>query len=254
MRERPYCRCPLCRIETELLKDFLDRDSQDSSKRILSSAPELAVFSGAGPLLEHLRLSRETSLSDPILRTLLEARDIFRDGFVERLFVLAFLPSMHAALRQVVRRYPQLSADDISQQALQSLLRFLDSDQLRTRQTFLGFAIARRVKRATFEWADREMGARVFGPDLAAPNLDDPENSFERIAFLRHLLDRAVHRGVLTGDELDLLVQSKLANGLDNGFPEHSSNAQRQRLKRLLSKLRRLAEGQFGRRRRRTRS
>jgi hypothetical protein len=45
-----------------------------------------------------------------------------------------------------------------------------------------------------------------------------------------------------------------LENGSENGGPEHSSNAQRQRLKRLLSKLRRLAEGQTGRRRRRTRS
>jgi hypothetical protein len=254
VRERPCCRCPLCRIETELVKDFLNSDSQDRWKRIHSAAPELAVFPAARSLLEHLRLSRETSSSDPILRALLEVKDIFRDGFVECFFVLAFLPSMHAALRQIVKRYPQLYANDVSQQALQSLLGFLDSDQLRTRKTFLGFAIARRVKRATFNWANREMGRRVFETDLATPDPDCSESSFERIAILRHFLDRAVHRGVLTDDELDLLVQFKLENSSGNDFPEHSSNAQRQRLKRLLSKLRRLAEGQTGRRPRRPRS
>jgi hypothetical protein len=81
-----------------------------------------------------LRLCRETSSSDAILRALLRAKEIFGTGVVERLFILAFLPSMHASLRQVAKRYPQLSADDASQQVLQSLLRFLDSEQLRARR------------------------------------------------------------------------------------------------------------------------
>jgi hypothetical protein len=55
---------------------------------------------------------------------------------------------------------------------------------------------------------------------------------------------------VLTGDELNLLIQFKLENGAQNGLPKASSNAHRQRLKRLLSKLRRLARGQSGPRRR----
>jgi hypothetical protein len=243
MRERFCCHCPLCRVESELLTDFLDSERQESCRQILSSAPQLAVFSGPGPLLEHLRLCRETTSSDAILRALLHAKDIFGNGIVDCLFILAFLPSMHASLRHVAKRYPQLSPEDASQQALQSLLRFLGSEQLAARPTYLGFAISRRVKRATFEWAEQEMRARVLEPSAHAA-LDAFEDSFERLALLRHFLDRAVRRGVLTGDELNLLVQFKLENGAENGIPEGSSNAHRQRLKRLLAKLRLLAEGQ----------
>ena len=248
MRDRPCCRCPLCRIETELLTDFLDPDLQDACRQVLSSSPALGAFSGPDGLLEHLRLSRETSSSDAILSAMLRAKGTFRNGTVERLMILAFLPCMHASVRHVTKRYPYLSPEDASQQALQSLLRFLESEQLRTRQTFLGFAISRRVKRAIFEWAEHETRARVFEGETL--DFESPQDSVERLALLRHFLDRAVRRGVLSDDELNLLVQFKLENGLENGTPENSSNAHRQRLKRLLSKLRRIADGQGTRRRR----
>jgi hypothetical protein len=240
MSERPCCRCPLCRIEAELLTDFLDYDHQENCRRILSSAPELAAFSGAGPLLAHLRLCRQTSSSDRILRALLKAKGILGNGIVDRLFLLAFLPVMHGSLRSVARRHPQLSQEDAAQQVLQSLLRFLDSEQLRARQTYLAFTIARRVKRAAFEWAQHEMRSPVFEPE-GCVNGNFSANSFERLVLLQHFLDRAVRRGVLNEEELDLLIQFKLENGRRDHVSEGSSNAHRQRLKRLLSKLRRLA-------------
>jgi len=253
MRDRPCCRCPLCRIETELLTDFLDPDLQEACRQVLSSSPALGPFSGPGGLLEHLRLCRETSSSDAILSSMLRAKETFRNGIVERLMILAFLPCMHASVRHVTKRYPYLSPEDASQQALQSLLRFLESEQLRARQTYLGFAISRRVKRAMFEWAERETHARLFESEGDAFDFDPSQDAVERLAVLRHFLDRAVRRGVLSDEELNLLVQFKLENGSENGIPEHSSNAHRQRLKRLLGKLRQLAEGRNARRRRKCR-
>jgi hypothetical protein len=197
-------------------------------------------------LLEHLRLCRETITSDAILLALLQAKYL-GSGIVERLFILAFLPSMHGSLRQVAKRYPQLSPDDASQQALQSLLRFLDSAELRTRKAYLGFAISRRVKRAIFEWAEREIRAGVFEPEISRIDQGASSRSFERLALLRHFLDRAVRRSLLSAAELDLLIQSKLEKGAENGLAA-SSNAHRQRLKRVLSKLRRLANGRSPRR------
>jgi hypothetical protein len=253
VRERSCCRCPLCRIETELLKDFLDPGQLNRCSQILSAAPELAVFSEPGPLLEHLRLCRETSSSDAILHALLQARRIFANGIAERLFILAFVPSMHTSVRQAVKRYPQLSPDDASQQAFESLLRFLDSDQLHRRRNYLGFAISRRLKRAIFEWAEREMLVRVLEPGDNGLDLLASDDSFERLAQLRHFLDRAVRRGVLNGAELDVLIRFKLEGGSENGIPDGSSNAHRQRLKRLLLKLRRLAEGPGSQRKRQRR-
>src|ERR1700733_15074565 len=139
MSERPCCGCSLYQIETELLTDFLDSARQESCGKMLASAPELSVFSGLGPLLAHLRLCRDTASSDGVLCALVLARRTFGGGAVERILILAFLPLMHAAGRSVLRRYPQLSPEDASQNALHSLLRLLDSGQLQTRQHYLGF-------------------------------------------------------------------------------------------------------------------
>jgi hypothetical protein len=243
MPERATCRCPLCRIETELLAELTDGDRQAICGRVLDSAPHLSVFSGAGPLLTYLRLCHDSASSDAILRALVQAKDLFPEGVVERLFLLAFLPSLHASLRCATRRHPHLSLEDATQHSLQSLLRFLDSDQLRTRQNYLAYAIARRIKRSLFEWVERELRTRPFEADGHPPEMGSSENSMERLVFLRHFLDRAVRCGVLNEAELNLLIQFKLDNGFENGLPEGSSNAHRQRLKRLLAKLRHLAEG-----------
>jgi hypothetical protein len=241
MSERRRCACPLCRIETALLTEFLDNYRLENCRKILASAPELSAFSGLGPLLAHLRLCRDARSTDGILRALLQAKPILADGTAERIVVLAFLPHMHAAVRLVLRRYPQLSPEDASQNVLHSLLRFLDSDQLQPRRDYLGFAIARRVKRAAFEWAEHELRSLVLEPTAGALDLNGNHDSFEQQVLLRHFLDRAVRHGVLSADELDLLIQFKLENGSNGDTPDAHSNAHRQRLKRLVLKLRRLA-------------
>jgi hypothetical protein len=238
MREAPYCRCSLCQIETELLTEFLEPDREESCRKILSSAPEFAAFSDLDSLLAHLRLGRDTISSDALLRALVRAKQTSADGTVERMLILVFLPQMHSALRSVLRRYPQLSPKDASQNLLHALLRFLDSGQLESRKDYLGFAIARHVKRAAFDWAEHERRSLVFEPSSTTPELDGSADSFERLAALRHFLSAAVRRGVLNAAELDLLIQFKLENGLDDDTPEFHSNAHRQRLKRLLHKLR----------------
>jgi hypothetical protein len=241
MSERRCCGCPLCQIETELLREFLESSRQESCREVLASEPELAAFAGPGPLLAHLRLCRDTVSTDGVLRALLRAKQAFADGTVERVLILTFLPHMHASVRSVLRRYPQLQLEDASQNVLHSLLRFLDSGQLQTRQNYLGFAIARRVKRAAFEWAEHELRSLVFDTDAETLDLNGSGGSFERLVLLRHFLDRAVRHGVLDANELDLLIQFKLENGLDGDDPSAHTNAHRQRLKRLVMKLRRVA-------------
>jgi hypothetical protein len=241
MSERRRCGCPLCQLETELLTELLESGRQESCRKILASDPELAAFAGPGSLLARLRLCRDPATTDGVLRALLRAKHAFADGTVERVLLLAFLPHMHASVRSVLRRYPQLPPEDASQNVLHSLLRFLDSGQFQTRQSYLGFAVARRVKRAAFEWAERELRSLVFEADTETLVLNGSGDSFERLVLLRHFLDRAVRHGVLDADELDLLIQFKLENGLDGDDPSAHSNAHRQRLKRLVMKLRRVA-------------
>jgi hypothetical protein len=71
----------------------------------------------------------------------------------------------------------------------------------------------------------------------------DVADSFERLVLLRHFLFRCQRAGLLTGSDLELLVQFKLEGhtGQEPGRPIYS-NALRQRIKRLLRKLREAAE------------
>jgi hypothetical protein len=99
--------------------------------------------------------------------------------------------------------------------------------------------------RQLFEWGRREgmKDALLNRSDdfLAALQVGE---SFERQAQLRHFLHRCVTRGDLSDNEMDLLVQFKL-EGDNEADSENSNgslpNAIRQRLKRVVAKLRRLA-------------
>lgn len=242
MTERPNCRCPLCLIEEKLRAELADPGNRESHHILLRSAPHLAVFRTAGDLLVHLQSLNGNASSDPLLGELLEAKALFPGILADSVFVLLFLPVLHSTVRRVRKRYPALSREDAAQQALGTLLEYLASARLAARETYLAFAIARKVRRATFEWAAREAKS-----PLQAPRSDDPREtnsfesageSFERASLLRHFFGRAVEAGTLTPGELDLLIQFKLEGGAEDGA---FSNAERQRLKRLLGKLRRLA-------------
>jgi len=242
MNLRPNCRCPLCLVERRLRAELVAPENREGLRVTLRSASHLAAFSTAEDLLSHLQSLDENSSSDPFLLELLLVKARFPESKVDSIFILLFLPVLHATVRRVRHRYPALAREDVAQQALGALLDYLASTHCAARETYLAFAIARRIRRATFEWADREARS-----PLDAPRSDDPrENifhesageSFERAALLRHFFGRAVERGTLTPGELDLLLQFKLERGTETGA---STNAERQRLKRLLAKLRRLA-------------
>src|SRR5208283_668930 len=70
------------------------------------------------------------------------------------------------------------------------------------------------------------------------------EESFERHAMLRHFLNLCQQRAYLTSDEINLLIDLKLEETIDAGVADptrRTSNLFRQRVKRLMTKLRRLA-------------
>lgn len=239
------CSCALCNIEVRLLSDLSYAEAGAIGK-LFSTCPRLGQYSSASNLLSRLKTSPADAASDELLRELLAIRTLNPES-IESLLVLAFLPMLHGAIRRVARQQPGLSYEDITQQALSFLLHFLRSNELQTRQSHFAFAISRAVKRQLFEWASRESGKtgllNHFDGEIFAMFVG--EESFERHALLRHFLHRCVTKGLLTDSELNLLIDFKLygTNGEEFAdFNGTSSNAVRQRLKRLLAKLRRLAQ------------
>jgi DNA-directed RNA polymerase specialized sigma24 family protein len=238
------CGCTLCKIELRLLRDLSHTDSRALSE-VFSVSELLRTYPSVSSLLSDLKASPADARSDQLLHELFAIR-ASTPAITESLLILTFLPMLHGTVRRVFKQQPGLSLEDISQQVLSFLLQYLRSRELQARQSHFAFAISRAVKRQVFEWASRESGKMGVTDhyDGEARALLTFEESFERYAFLRHFLLRCVTKGLLTDSELNLLIDLKL-NGTNGeefaDFNGTSSNAIRQRLKRLLAKLRRLA-------------
>jgi hypothetical protein len=236
------CGCALCEMEPRLFASLAVADERLST---FSESSLLLAYPSVADLVRDLRASPAHAESDALLGEILKGRAA-RPMFIDSLLVLVFVPMLHRTVRRVAIWQPLLAEDDIVQQVLSALLEFLRSDEMRVRRSHFAFAISRAVKRQVFGWAAREgtKEALLDRGDVLPPLA--VEDSFERYAQLRHFLHGCVTRGVLTENELNLLIQFKL-EGARNGHGLHasngnsSSNATRQKLKRLLAKLRRLA-------------
>ena len=210
--------------------------------------PASRNLSSATDLLLHLQsLAGNSPRPTHCCRNCSNRAHTFPGGFADSVLVLLFLPMLHSILRRVRQRYPALSREDTAQQALGALFASLASARLAERHTYLALAIARRVRARPSSGRPGKPGLRSKRPGPRIPRetncSESAADSFERAALLRHFFGRAVAAGTLTPGELDLLITFKLEGGAENGA---FSNAERQRLKRLLGKLRRLASRNHG--------
>jgi len=253
MSRESTCRCLICALERSLTVQLAERHHQERYRQFADSRSLLSAFPSAAELIAYLhncRSSRNgTHPADHILRELLQVTSTEGDAAVLRdVLLLTFIPSLHATFRRVASRYPSLSSDDIAQHTVASLLETLGSPEFYGRNSHVAFAISRILKRNAFEWAERECRSPVHatGPEALpeAPSTGDTPEPIERAALLWHFLDRCQQRGLLTSEDLELLVHFKLDAARDrmSGGPARVySNASRQRMKRLLGKLRRIA-------------
>ena len=257
MRTRSTCRCLLCELESHLKTELREADHAKEYASIADSDPLLSGYPSASALSAHLRSCRSygsgTHPADAILKDMLHLRQHNgRDTLLRDILLLAFVPMLHSTSRQLTRRYPLLPLEDTAQHLVASLLEALDAPGLLGRNSHLAFAISRMAKRSIFDWAEREK--RIPGNaqrDDPVVTLDDSvspiSETLERTVLLRHFLRRCQREGLVTGPDLELLVHIKLEGnfGEKNGFPREYSNALRQRIKRLLGKLRKAAQTRF---------
>jgi hypothetical protein len=239
----PTCRCLFCHVERQLSGELASSMATYDAIRG-SAANGLRDFASPFHVLSHLKTTQAGPSSDDLFRELLAARDV-EPQFVETLMIVAFIPVLHGTIRRIAKQQLRLTRADITQQALSVFLQVLRSEQIEKRQSHFAFAISRAVKRQLFEWAGRE--GNVHEPrgeeqQGLLPPVDD--ELMERHATLRHFLHRCVSKGLLGDEEVDLLIQIKLDGNTGEEVAElnsTTSNAVRQKMKRLLAKLRRLA-------------
>jgi hypothetical protein len=239
------CRCTLCSVERHLTAQ-LDIPSSTTDYASLREAFSLLVpFPAASALLTHISALRHSNgsgeASDRIFRLLRQSLGASGE-IVKSLLLLAFTPVLHATMSSIERNYPTLAREDISQQCLLTLIKLASGNDWRMRETHLAYALARELRRTLFLWAKEETWSLSESGSTVEPELFvTAAELFERHVQLRHFLHRSLRTGVLDGDDLDLLIQFKLEGGLRDQENEPVSNATRQRMKRLLGKMRRRA-------------
>ena len=246
MSRESHCRCLLCAMERQLVEQFAGRVGRETYRQFATCSPVLSAFPAASDLISYLHTVQTerngAPAKDRILADLLRGTTgNGRSATSHELLLLAFVPMLHRISRQVITCSPGLAPDDVAQHVVTALLESFDSPEFAGRDSHLAFAIARLLRRNTFAWAERESRGAMPGfartDSLERASYGDGPQPIERATVLRHFLDRCRQRGVLSREDLELLVQFKL----DELPSADYSNAPRQRMKRLLAKLRRAA-------------
>jgi hypothetical protein len=254
MGKHPHCTCTICDIEKYIGLELALHESRAIYRQIVAGKPILAGFPTVFDLVASLHARRDAkdgaTFSDLIFTQLLSgptAADHWE--YVEKVLILVFVPTTHAAVRHASRHYQFLAREDLSQIALIALIQCLRSRAWQARRSHFGFSVARKLRRSLFQWARGEFEstsqfvAGRIGDEF--PSTQTAEESFERQTMLRHFLNLCQQRAHLTPAEINLLIDLKLEETINIGVSvpqDRTSNPFRQKLKRLMTKLRRLAQ------------
>ena len=254
MGKHLHCTCTICDIERCIGLELALPESHEIYRQVIAEKPLFASFPTVFHLVASVHGCRDAkdgaTFADLIFAQLLSgpaAADHWH--YVEKVLILVFIPTAHAAVHHVSRHYQFLAREDLSQVALITLIQCLRSRAWQAQCSHFGFTVARKLRRSLFQWAREEFeSTSQFATQRigqAFPYAQTAEESFERHAILRHFLNLCQQRAHLTPDEINLLIDLKLEENIDAGVsgPKgRTSNSFRQRVKRLMSKLRRLAQ------------
>ena len=246
MSESRTCRCAVCILERSLRDELDTQVAQLQFRKLSISVPELCHYATPLALLSQMHSMKHNNgsgeRSDRILGALQRAGQMGDDGMAQSILLVAFVPLLHATVSSVASRFPSIPRGDIAQQAFTSAVVLLQTKEWLERKSHLAFALARELRRAVFVWARRE--ARFTSCPTDRASLEGSISSaelFERDVTLRHFLHRSLEARALDDRDLDILIQFKLEGDFGNGTKATASNAMRQRLKRLVFKMRRRA-------------
>jgi hypothetical protein len=229
-------------MERHLEEQFVAPRGQEEYRRLARSSFSLSVFPDAFDLVSYLH-SHQMNGNQAKDRILIELLHQMATGApaVQELLLLAFVPVVHSVARHVATRYPALPSDDIAQHIVAAFLELCGSPEYLALASHVAFAMARLLRRNAFVWAERE--SRAWTAELSdeedvGAGTQRSHNPVEQAIVLRHFLDRCHQRGVISAEDLELLIQVKLEESPGSTY----SNASRQRVKRLVGKLRRAAK------------
>jgi DNA-directed RNA polymerase specialized sigma24 family protein len=253
MMTASYCDCLVCRLEASFIAELSDGRSNEEFQLFAVSSPILSAFGNAIELVRKLQGQDnhdQHPSSDEVLLDLLRVeRDSLFQPMWQRILLLVFIPTLHRTTSQIIGTFSSLAREDTAQHLFAVLLEFLQSKELRSRRSHLGFTVARKLRRSAFRWANREAHRSLWdetnGTSASVVEKNATDDDSHASILLGQFLDNCQRRGWLSTEERELLIEFKL-EGIS--CPElarrngHSVVAIRHRIQRLLDRLRRIAQ------------
>jgi len=247
MHSENNCKCVVCNVEAVLLGSFSTQTARTHFKALARNYPALSHFMLPTDLLAHLRDRREAVTHDSgnqILHSLIHAvSDKSFEELGQQLLLVAFTPAIHKIYREICQRFPMVYPDDVAQQTWVAFIETTKSPAIPRQNGQLPVALVMNCRKAMLRWAARE-ARRLSIVRHGFEQFSEPacEDKFEGVVLLEDLLRQAQ----LSQAESQLLLKFKWegmgakALAQDDGYS--TANAMHSRLKRILKRLRRIAQ------------
>lgn len=255
MLKENNCCCVVCQVERSLLNSLSTQTARTHFQALAHNYPILNHFDSPADVIAQLHEHERVELVNHkawngILHALVDSiAGGTSEEIGQQLLLVAYAPAIHKVYREVCQKFPGLCPEDIAQQAVLSLLETARSEEMQTLNGHLPAALARRFRQSLFRWAINETRQSLA---LQEGTVDPPEPAtFEQAITLERILQQAIHDGLLSEAERQLLLKFKWegfeANELVGVNSGSTTNAVQMRLKRIIRRLRHaFTDGQPG--------
>jgi DNA-directed RNA polymerase specialized sigma24 family protein len=250
MFQRLVCRCPLCQLEKSIISRLEEEDSLHWFANLRIRVPSIGTFGGTPELIlcAH-RAGQDVDkrrICDDIYTALLrQLASSENTDLLQGLLVRMLIPGLHRVLTGIAVSFPGLSREELTQQLITICLQLLRSPGILRKTSYVGASIIERTKRNTIRWAIRQYrDADREETSIVIDELIETSSSlsFEAEIHLRHLLDRSVESGLISVEEMTLLIAYEIEgwSGEELGKREGlAPKALSHRVRRALDRLNR---------------
>jgi hypothetical protein len=251
MQKENNCGCVVCQVERSLLNSLSTQTARTHFQALARNHSILNHFDSPADVIAQLHEHERTEAVNHkawngILHALVDAiADRAFEEIGQQLLLLAYMPAIHKVYREACQKFPGLCPEDIAQQAALCFLETARSPEMQILNGHLPAALSRRFRQSLFRWAMGELQQSLAPQEGTA----DPQvpATFEQAITLDRVLQQAIHDGLLSDAECELLLKLKyegfqakeLAEAL--GTDRLNSRRLHRKLQTILNRLQRAA-------------
>ena len=254
MLKENNCSCVVCQVERNLLNSLGTQIARTHFQALAHNYPILNHFDSPSAVIAQLHEHERVELVNHktwngILHALVNSiGSRTAEEIGQQLLLLAYMPAIHKAYREVCQKFPALYSEDIAQQAAVCFLETARSPEMQSLNGHLPAALARRFRQSLFRWAINELRQSLPLEQIGGNVPETAARNFEEGVILELLLSKAQRMGVLSAGECELVRKFHCdgfhRNELTSGEGGPSARALYFRVYRTVTRLRRLGRGE----------